>query len=370
MAVYKIFPEKDATLYSQYPSENTGLDEILELSTIADNQVVYSSRPLLQFNQSEITDIINNKISGKTWQANLRLFLAYASNIPLNYTLYCYPVYSSWVMGTGHYQDSPITDNGVSWKFTQESGSGTWSVFPYDSYVTSSYPSNNIGGGDWYYEYPSKSLPFTQTFTYATSKDINFNVTDAVDLFTSGSITNNGFIIKKDDSIEFSSGSAFELKYFSVDTHTIYPPCLEFKWDDFSTVLTGSLTSSILTNSNFKLTLPNNSGYFYNGSIAKVRVNARPSYPPRTFSTSSIYTTNYFLPTSSYWAIKDLDTNEYVVDFDDTYTKISADSTSNYFTVYMNGLEPERYYKFLIKTIIDGQTVISDDNYYFKVING
>ena len=36
----------------------------------------------------------------------------------------------------------------------------------------------------------------------------------------------------------------------------------------------------------------------------------------------------------------------------------------------MNGLEPERYYKILIKTVIGGSTIIFDDNYYFKVING
>jgi hypothetical protein len=370
MAVYKIFPEKDATLYSQYPSENTGLDEILELSTIVDNQVVYSSRPLIQFNQSEITDIINNKISGSGWQANLKLFLAYASNIPLNYTLYCYPISGSWNMGTGHYDDNPANETGVSWKYQLSSGSGNWGSSSFSAYATASFPTFQSGGATWYTGSSTLNPVSTQSFTYATSKDINLNVTNAVRLFSSGSISNNGFIIKKDDSIEFNSGSAFELRYFSVDTHTIYPPCLEFKWNDFTTVLTGSLTSSILTNSNFKLTLPNNPGYFYSGSIAKVRVNARPAYPTRTFSTSSIYTTNYFLPTSSYYAIKDLDTNEYVVDFDDTYTKISADSTSNYFIIYMNGLEPERYYKFLIKTIIDGQTIISDDSYYFKVING
>jgi hypothetical protein len=370
MAVYKIFPEKDATLYSQYPTENTGLDEILEISTVYNNQIAYASRPVIKFNQSELTDIINNKISGNQWQSNLKLFLAYASNIPLEYTLQCYPIYSSWNMGTGHYSDNPITTDGVSWTNTQQSGSGTWSVFPYEQYVTSSYPLGNIGGGDWYYQFPDTSIPSSQTFNYASSKDINFDVTGIVNLFASGSIINNGFLIKKDDSLEFSTTDPFELKYFSIDTHTIYPPCLEFKWNDFTTVLTGSLTSSILSNSDFKLTLPNNPGYFYSGSIAKIRVNSRPKYPNRTFSTSSIYTTNYFLPTQSYWAIKDLDTNEYVVDFDTTYTKISADSTSNYFKVYMNGLEPERYYKFLIKTVIDGQTIISDNNYYFKVING
>ena len=73
---------------------------------------------------------------------------------------------------------------------------------------------------------------------------------------------------------------------------------------------------------------------------------------------------------SSYFSIKDLDTNEIIIDFDDQFTQLSADEQGNYFTLYMNGLEPERYYNILIKTIIDGSTMIFDDNYYFKVING
>jgi len=76
------------------------------------------------------------------------------------------------------------------------------------------------------------------------------------------------------------------------------------------------------------------------------------------------------LPEGSTWALKDLDTNEYVIHFDNDYTKIMSDSTSNYFDVYMNGLEPERYYKILISSSIDGSQYIFDDKYYFKVING
>ena len=34
MAVYKIFPEKDATMYSLFPQMNTGLDEILDISNL------------------------------------------------------------------------------------------------------------------------------------------------------------------------------------------------------------------------------------------------------------------------------------------------------------------------------------------------
>ena len=113
-----------------------------------------------------------------------------------------------------------------------------------------------------------------------------------------------------------------------------------------------------------------NPGIFYPESVNRFRVNARPEYPDRVYQTASLYTTNYYLPTSSYYAIKDLDTNEYVINFDEQFTQLSADSNSSYFDLYMNGLQPERYYTILIKTTIDGSTLIFDNNYSFKVING
>ena len=65
----------------------------------------------------------------------------------------------------------------------------------------------------------------------------------------------------------------------------------------------------------------------------------------------------------------DLDTKEIIVDYDTVYTKISADSIGNYFNIYVNGLEPERYYQILIKSIFTNkETIVLDDNYYFKVI--
>ena len=116
---------------------------------------------------------------------------------------------------------------------------------------------------------------------------------------------------------------------------------------------------------------PNNTGVFYSESIQRFRLNIRPKYPTRVFQTSSVYTTNYYLPESqSLYAIKDLDTNEFVIDFDPTYTRISSDSNSSYFDIYMNGLEPERYYKILIKATVDNTTRVYDENLIFKVSNG
>ena len=71
MAIYKIFPSKDATIYSMFPTMNTGLDEIIEatLTSIAPNDPnPQTSRFLIKFEQDEIEDVINNKISGSNWQ--------------------------------------------------------------------------------------------------------------------------------------------------------------------------------------------------------------------------------------------------------------------------------------------------------------
>ena len=118
------------------------------------------------------------------------------------------------------------------------------------------------------------------------------------------------------------------------------------------------------------MSLAENPGEFNINSINRFRLNVSPLYPVRTFQTSSFFIGKNYLPTSSFYAVKDLDTNEYVIDFDTSYTQISADGKSNFFDIYMEGLEPERYYEILIKTTIDGSTRIYNDNYFFKVING
>ena len=159
------------------------------------------------------------------------------------------------------------------------------------------------------------------------------------------------------------------MQFYSVDTNTIYPPQLEFKWRDYQSVLTGSATASIVDTTNLISSLAENPGYFTPKSVNRFRCNVAPKYPIKIYTTESQFTGTNYLPTASYYAIKDLDTNEYVVDYDTNYTQLSSDNEGNYFDVYMNGLEPERYYKVCIKTNINGSTLILDDNYYFKIVN-
>jgi hypothetical protein len=374
MAVYKIYPYKDATLYSFYPDANTGLDSIIEVGnsiTFEGNSSVF--RFLLAFDQDEINDVINTKISSSLWQSNLKCYIANAEGISFNSTVYVYPISGSWDNGTGNFGDNPIVSDGTSWKWrTFESGSA-WEQSDFEPYVTASFLNTNKGGGVWFTgsSNPDLNVVSSQSFDIRSNKDFNVIVTDIVKGWYSSSFSNDGFIVKWDDSIEFSISSSIQpdLKFFSVDTNTIYPPELEFKWRDYI-FNTGSSSQTIINTSQLYASVTENPGFFYPESVNKFRINCRPTYPVRTYQTSSVYTNNFYLPTSSYYAIKDLDTNEYIIDFDDQYTQISADRNSSYFTLYMNGLQPERYYKILIKTVIDGNTIILDNNYYFKIING
>jgi hypothetical protein len=365
MAVYKIFPEKSATLYSYYPTLNAGIDEVLDLSTYNNIDGTHEvARPIIQFPQSEITDIITNKVAGATYSVSLRLSLAYASQLPQNYTIFCHPLSGSWNVGTGRLSNVPITTDGVSWKYkNQFSGSAWFSTYP--AGTTGSYTGSNIGGGLWI---TSSAYRATQSFTNINSKDITLDVTNTVAAWYGNTIVNSGFILKHSSSLEFSTASAITSKYFSGNTHTIYPPCLEIKWNDY-VYNTGSL--SYVNSPSITMTLANNQEEYQQGSIQRFRVNIRDKFPTRAFSSTSVYLINkVFLESGNpIYQIRDLDTEEIVVDYDSTYTRVCCDPIQgNYFDIYMNGLEPERYYKILIKVTLGGTTTVLDDNYFFKVI--
>ena len=394
MAIYKIFPEKDTTIYSLFPTMNTGIDEILDISNLnfAISSNAQVARYLIKFSQDQLNGAIDNLARGAQWGADLRCFIATAQGINLDSRLYVYPISGAWGMGTGKYLDQPVVTNGASWVYQTVDGGKAWDTSNFNLYVTASYSGSTPGGGTWYTgsNLPGLDISQTQTFTYHSDKDLKIGVTDTLKAWYSSSknifspytkIENEGFLVKWEGSqsyedvtgnyyVEFNQNLNIQpvLQYYSMDTHTIYPPCIDFKWNDFT--YNTSSAVPLLNTSQAYLSIANNNGFFYSSSIQQFRVDCRPQYPPIIFQTASIYTQNYYLPTASYWAIKDLDTNEYVIDFDSTYTKLSADTTSSFFTVYMNGLQPERYYTILIQTTIGATTQVIDSNFNFKVING
>jgi hypothetical protein len=373
MAVLQIFPTKDSTIYSAYNLLNAGLDEIIESTTNfltgslrTEGNLPQTSRFLIQFDQQQLNNIFSELIHTSSWQATLKVYSAEATGLSNNTTIAINALAQDWFMGTGKYWNNPETQNGVSWLYTNYANGITWITSSFTSGTTGSYSGSNVGGGVWYTGSQS-----SQSFDYYSTLDINTNVTSIVNKWSSSLFNNYGFIIRQTQSQEFINNinQQVTLKFFSRDTNTIYPPCLQISYNDFIWN-TGSSSQSILNTLPAVVNITQNPGIFNIESINRFRVNARPEYPIPIWTTSSVYTNNYYLPTQSYWALKDLETNEYIIDFDDIYTKLSADSTSSYFDLNMNFLQPERYYTILIKSNIQETTQIFDNQYYFKVANG
>ena len=331
MAVYRIFPEKDTFISSQKPDSNAGLDEIIEIGNYTHFGVTEVSRGRVQFSDTDL-DFVKSIADLSSITSSFKMYLASAESVPTEYTLEMYPLSHSWINGTGKFDDSTNPKDGITWNTT---GSNEWYL---------------ISGG-------------LETHGMRSTHDTSINITSGVLSHMNREIPNNGFVIKLEDSLENNNDLDFKLNYFSIDTNTIYPPHLEVGWNDVTRV-TGSREEITTTNLLFNI---NNKGEYTNEGKQKFNITVRPKYPPRTFGTQSIYLNNYLLPEESYWGLKDYDNGMMVVDFSNN-TRISANEEGSFFTMYMNGLQPERYYKLVVKTEIDGSTLVLDDEIIFKII--
>lgn len=361
MAVYKIFPEKDATIYSIVPDMNTGLDPILETTLIVGNNYnpnPQASRILVKFNLDDIPSAASASIVADTYEAYLKMYSTAVYGLSSDTTLLIYAVSGSWDMGTGMAYDIPNTTNGVSWRWKNYSGSEEWipNVYTGSYSVTGSYDTIE-GGGTWY-----NHTSMSQTFNYYQDKDVYVALSQSgiVKDWIDGTIDNNGFIIKFSEEFINNVNKQPTLQFYGRDTETIYSPYLELKWDDYV-----YNTSSLLTISDdFITNIKEYDKIYYQQDIVRFEIFARPKYPIRVWQTSSVYNNNYYLPVGSQYAIKDVFTEEYIVNFDSTYTLVSANESGSYFDLYMNGLEPQRLYKILLK--VNGNII--DNNMSFKTI--
>lgn len=368
MAVYRIFPENDAFISTENVLGNAGKDEILELGGYPNiSDVGQTNRILIKYNTAEIQDVISTKIGAAHYSASIGLYLADAYEVPVDYSIYAYPIYGIWDNGVGKFGDIPTNDSGVSWQYRQAGQLNSWITgSSYPAGVTGSFRQPLTGGGNWYTSSEaSGSLESIQTHTLNSTHDVNIDVSKAIRLINANALDNNGFILKLSDELEAGDTYTTRLKYYGADTNTIYPPFLEFKWDD-SVFTTGSM--SVLSNDISTINITNNKGKYTDVGKQRFRIAAKPKYPTRSFTTSSVYLTNYALPSASYWGLRDENTEEMIIDFDTNATKISCNGTSSFFDVYMDGLQPERYYRILIKTELQGSTVVVDNQNIFKVI--
>ena len=210
------------------------------------------------------------------------------------------------------------------------------------------------------------SLIESQNFSYQSS-DITIDVTNIVKAWIGGCIPNEGIILLTSEELT-PSGSNSKLEFFSKESNTIYSPYLDVQWDD-SEFVPGTL-EPITDNVPYVATIRNLKKEYKHNSIVRVNVFARDKFSLKNFvkaSQQSVHLTPKYLPESTYYAIKDTETNEMILNFDEG-TKLSCDVNGNYFILDMSGLPQERYFKILIKVELNGSVEILDNNTYFKVI--
>lgn len=371
--MFRIFyAEKDATLYESAPNANTGLDEILEIGKRLgdDGATLLKSRAVVKFDMSEISaSLAKYNKTVNDCKFILQLYTSHAKSLPAEYSIFSKLIAQDWINGTG-YQTSPTTD-GITWNYPV-SGS-TWYSSSQNIQIGSStlYASGSGTGSSWMFQSASggstSGLITSESFSYRTT-DLNIDVTDSVKIWLSGSggasIPNYGFLLQFSDSDEQNDNVSGYIRFFSRDTHTIYVPRLTMYWDN-STFTTGSLTQvNIDSYDVYTQVKPQ----YKDTEVTKIRIFARDKFPRKSPTNLFPYETVKYLPSTTYYAIFDAQTDEPIISYDNIYNKVSCDSTGNFIYVDMNSFMPERYYRLELK-IIDGiveQYV--DDQIYFKVV--
>ena len=315
MAIKKFLPTKDCSVYSKNPDVNYGLDEILEIGlSNLDNSITHS---LISFDTSAISSFINT-LSGSV-DVKLKLYFCDAKTIPSQYSLQLKQLKDdNWISGTGN-------KDGIS--YTQYSG----------SYLSGS------------------SLVNEQSFSVYSSKDVVFSL--------SGSNLYSYAINVKNDTILLNDYS-FTLQYYSKDTHTIYQPQVEVRYDD--STYDNSLSGSVIQKEPF-ISIINNKYPLYIDNKYRLDISCREKFPTRQFSNTANFNRKKYLPQTTYYALRDIKGDFYVVDFDTQYTKISLDQNGNFINLDTSAMEPNRYYTLDIKTIIGNKTYIFKDNVHFRI---
>ena len=370
-----IFPNQDTWISSgsstitgeSFRDQNFGRDQILEVKKEFFNlSFDHPTRALVQFSGDEFTELSKSLADGTIsplrgpaaasgTKVYLRLFEAEGNaEMTEEYTLAIQPISQSWTEGTGKFEDNPKNTNGCSWENRSNPIGGnalTWSNAGVDVL--------NISQSE-------------QSFSNQ-SPDVDVDVTNMFRMWYNGQVENYGMLINFSGSQETDSTTFGHLKFFSRNTHTIFSPRLEVRWDDssFSTGSLNELTMSGLAD-NF-LYMKGLREEYKVGERVKFRVGARKRYIQKTFNTSVQTVTGSFITnTSGSYAIKDVATDEFIVPFEDStgtsYTKLSCDEKSNYFIQYLDGFYPDRVYKILLKLKYDdGQEQVFDDDFEFIV---
>ena len=273
---YFLTASKDATIFEQQPTQNTGLDEILEVSKIYYESFLKDTRTLIKFDTNTLSSLTT---SGDVTMSVAELVLRETepSQIPLSYSLEINPISQSWEMGNGTRFDD-ISVEGCTWNYRTSGSNWLPTNVPNSGSATGSFDGK---GGMWY-----TALKLTRSYDYESS-DLIVDVSSSLSFWLDEGYSNEGFIIKHESQKEDNDIDYGQLKFFSKETHTIYQPKIRIGWDD-SRYETGSLQA---LPEEYKISLKRLKKSYRGGGRYDIEVFARELYPQKTFQNTFGYST-------------------------------------------------------------------------------
>ena len=348
---YFLTASKDASIFLQQPTQNTGLDEILEVSKVYYGSLKDTARSLIKFD----TDSLSSKLSdGSVTMSVAEMVLRETepTEIPLSYSLEINPISQSWEMGNGTRFDD-ISTSGCTWNYRDSGSNWLPTNVPNSGSATGSFDGK---GGMWY-----TASQATRSYDYESS-DLIVDVSSSFSFWLDEGYSNEGFIIKHESSKEDNDIDYGQLKFFGKETHTIYQPKIRIGWDD-SRYETGSLQA---LPEEYKISLKRLKKSYKAGGRYDIEVFARELYPQKTFQNTFGYSTGSLLPTSSFYQIKDNESDDIIIPFGE-YSKLSTYGNKSRISLDLTNFEVNRSYKVELKVEISGSSEYFDDDYIFEV---
>tara|TARA_B100000925_G_scaffold130713_1_gene97785 strand:- start:262 stop:1320 length:1059 start_codon:yes stop_codon:yes gene_type:complete len=348
---YFLTASKDASIFLQQPTQNTGLDEILEVSKVYYGSLKDTARSLIKFD----TDSLSSKLSdGSVTMSVAEMVLRETepTEIPLSYSLEINPISQSWEMGNGTRFDD-ISTSGCTWNYRDSGSNWLPTNVPNSGSATGSFDGK---GGMWY-----TASQATRSYDYESS-DLIVDVSSSFSFWLDEGYSNEGFIIKHESSKEDNDIDYGQLKFFGKETHTIYQPKVRIGWDD-SRYETGSLQA---LPEEYKISLKRLKKSYKAGGRYDIEVFARELYPQKTFQNTFGYSTGSLLPTSSFYQIKDNESDDIIIPFGE-YSKLSTYGNKSRISLDLTNFEVNRSYKVELKVEISGSSEYFDDDYIFEV---
>jgi hypothetical protein len=332
---------KDASIYRYFPTNNAGLDEVLEIGKVVDDTEVEtvfasgSARALLNFTLPASGSVPSDS------RYVLKLRIAHSDKVRRGQTLEILHVSRSWDEGSGYfYQTEQNSQDGVTWDESEPSVTWTTEGGDLELTVTSS----------------------TDLSTYPL-QDIRVDVTDIVAPIVNGDLQFNGILVRFPVSDEIDEDNEGVVRVFSTQTHTIHQPFLEVLWDD-QTFVTGSLLTPPAQNITI---IPMNLRKSYvHGDVSRVNLIVRDQFPVKSYNSVLRFAGRYHLPITAYYSITDVQANTVIVPFDD-YSKISCDTDGVYFDLDTTGLYRGRFYTIKFKVVSGNYTNVIPTQLLFKV---